>query len=241
MISNISYQLSCFADYSFMEYNKEDVVKLLEGFKFIELVPHLVKEINPNGSVSQRMHFTAEDKLGQYQIFLNSERIDISITSIIKTGFTESDIPKISSILEKILSNIYSIYGKKFSLPYRLAWTTDYVYIDNTDEEKSAYKNKFLREIRFFKKNPSKDMIARFATQRKVVINKRPENLNVLATINYVVFESSHELKFEGYKINYDINSSQWDRNNRFDLMSVSGFIKIAIKLQKEINKDILP
>ncbi len=238
-IANIVCKLSSFANYTDLNYDKDDVIKILGAFDDPSLAPSVVSEFRADGVVKQRMHFTAQNGLSFFQI--NSDRIDIQMTSNEKSGFSVDKLPEVRCYLCETLEKLYGVFSDRAPIPYRLAWNTSYVYFEITSEQKDEYRNKFLRELDFFKDNRLDDTIIRYAGRREALIRKATEKLNVLATINSFLAEPGTENAIDGFKIDYDINTWQGNRRNRFCIESFAEFIEKAVIIEGELNKELLP
>ena len=240
MLANIQYRLSCFADYSVLSYNKEDLIAILNQFSDVVLTPSTFKEVLANGLVSQRMQFVSSN--GLLSINIGAGRIDVQITSNEKSGFAREQTDDIGAKLFDYLKRLLLRLGDKVSYPNRLAWYTTYVYFDLSETDNVAFRNRFLHELEFFKNNRLDDMIAQYGGRRVIDFSGRTEKINILTTINrYYSQAVVPNVEIEGYQIDYDINTWQGDMRNRFDLNAVNDFICKAIMLQKELDKEVLP
>lgn len=238
-VANIIYKLSSFADYNILDYNKDDVIKILGAFDDPTLAPGIATEIRVDGLVKQRMQFTAQN--GLFQMAVNSGRIDIQLVSNEKYGFLSEKLPVIKKQLTDSLVRLYEIFGSRAPIPHRLAWNTSYVYFEIDDNEKNEYRNKFLRELDFFKENRLDDTVIRYAGQRISAIGSTNERVNVLVTINSYVTDPGIDIEINGFKIDYDINTWQGNRRNRFEVKSFSEFVERASEIQNALNEEILP
>lgn len=239
MLSNVNYRLTCFADYSLLEYNKADVISILNAFDSVVLTPAVIDEISLSGLKSQRMQFASQD--GLLLININSNRIDIQIMSKEKTGFAESEIESIKINLCSYIEKLYTVFAERVPLPNRLAWFTIYVYFETTKDERKAFRNKFLKPLKFFNKDRLDDLFIRYGAKRNVMIGKRDERLNVMTTVKHLQIGTMQEEKFNGYQIEYDINTWQFNIINRFSMDDFSEFCNKAIKIQDELNREVLP
>lgn len=239
MVSNITYKLSVFSDYLRFSYNKDDLISILGAFDEVPLAPAVFQEWLPNGTVSQRMQFSANN--GLLLITVLTERIDIQITSNRKDGFTEPELNNVKTKLLDYMNIMLEIASNKAEKPYRLAWFTTYVYFEQSEQAKKDYRNKFLKTLDFFETNPLNDMVVRYGAQRCVKIGDVEETLNVLLTINRHFMELGPEMRVDGYKADYDINTWQENSKNRFDVSDVKSFVEKAYSLQLELDKEVLP
>lgn len=239
MVSNITYKLSCFADYSQLKYNKEDIITILKAYDNVILTPSIITEMLQNGEVSQRMQFSAQG--GLLMITILSQRIDIQITSNDKNGFTDEDVSKVHANLLDNMKKILSIFGDRIADPYRLAWFTSYVYFELTDEEKTNFRNKFLNELEFFREGRLDDINVVYGARRNIKIADREERLNVLTTIFGYLTDVGTDEEVNGFRIDYDINTWQGNRKNRFTHKDIEEFISGSLNIQYSLNKEILP
>ena len=239
LVANIMYKLLTFANYSMLSYNKEDVNKILNIFDDVTIAPFVVTETRQDGISSQRMHFVSQD--GLFVVQINTDRIDISLYSNQKEGFSDEERKDAQRNLITTITNLYDIFLKRASIPHRLAWITSYVYFDINDEEIKLFRQKFLKDLDFFKDTNVNDNIARYAKQDNIQINDNNERINILATINSYVSSNRPEFEVNGFKIDYDINTWQGNGANRFSISSIPQFIDCALIIQTELNKEILP
>ena len=238
-VANIVCKLSSFANYNELDYNKDDVIKVLNTFDDPTIAPGMISEIRTDGVVKQRMQFVAQN--GLFFIVINSDRIDIQLTSNEKMGFPWENLGAVKEMLVDSMEKLYSIFSERAPIPYRLAWNTSYVYFEINDEEKNAYRNKFLKELDFFKDNRLDDTVIRYAGQKEASISGRDERLNVLATINSYITDPGTAIEVNGFRIDYDINTWQGNRRNRFEVGSFSEFVDTAIEIQGKLNEEFIP
>lgn len=239
MISNITYRLSCFSDYSLLAYNKKDVIAILEKFDELDLAPTIAQEIQQDGTVSQRMQFLANG--GSVFIAIHSDRIDIQLTSNDKAGFSCDKAEQVKNDLCKYMSRLFEVYSDRISDSYRIAWFTSYIYFEIDKKQKEVYRNKFIKELPFFMENRLDEFLARYGARRSVDIGGNLENLNIIATIQQYATNMGPDKVVDGFKIDYDINTWQFDKRNRFSPKAFEPFSDAALKLQKELDKEVLP
>ena len=120
-------------------------------------------------------------------------------------------------------------------------WFTSYVYFEQTEEEKKKYRNKFLNELEFFKEGRLDDINAVYAARRDIRIGEREERLNVLTTISRYLAGVGTDKEVDGFQIDYDINTWQGNRKNRFSAEEIEEFISGSFDIQNSPNKEILP
>ena len=234
MIANVILRLSCFSDYSVLSYNKDDVISILSTINELNLAPSLIQEVLPNGQVSQRMQFVSQN--GLLVITIGTGRIDIQRSSDEKAGFASENLNSIGGDLNSLMLSILSIFSSRVSLPNRLAWFSTKMYYDISEEEKKEFRDKFIKRLSFFDENRLDDMTVRYGAKRIITIGDRQEKTNVLTTINQ--FSSvGNAIDIDGYQIDYDINTWQGNRINRFRDNDLFLFIENAIAIQQELDR----
>ena len=239
MISNILYKLSSFADYSLLSYNKDDIIAVLNAFDDMTFVPSVIQEILPTGETRQRMQFLPQG--GLILITILSERIDIQITSNDKTGFPNEKVSEVTDTLIHYMNIVLSVFAKRISDPYRIAWFTSYVYFEIDELEKAAFRNRFLHELDFYKSNRLEDTIARYAAYRIEKVNGEEEKINVVTTINNYTAGIGTDKEVKGFQIDYDINTWQGNKKSRFTKESIEAFSSKAWNIQTKLNEEVLP
>ena len=237
MFSNVIYKLSTFSDYSSISYNQDDTFTFIKSLSDFNLVPSIYQEILPNGSLSRRLHFLGNNGL---LIMINSGRIDIQLTSDKKEGFDKEAISSIKEIFMKIYNCIFSLWGEIVSNPNRLAWYTSCVYFEITENQKADYRNRFLKEISFFKEDRLDDMIVRYATRKDANIQDLNEKINIITTINRIEENLDSDAPIDGYRIDYDINTWQNNKRNRFSCENIETFMNISTDLQQKLDEEFL-
>lgn len=237
--ANIYYKLSCFGDYSSITYNKSDVIRVLGEFDNPTFAPSVIQEIAPSGTVSQRMQFSTQN--GLFVININSTRIDVTVTSAKKNGFSGHEKSKAKDDLYESMVKILDIINDRVDKPNRLAWNLAYTVFDLTEEEKTKYISKFLKPIDYFKEDPLDDVLIRYSTRKEYALGDQQERINILTTI--VNFISAPETvdEIKGFKIDYDINTWQDNKKSRFEPKTIKAFIEKSIEIQNKLNEVMLP
>ena len=244
MFSNVIYKLSTFSDYSSISYNQDDTFTFIKSLSDFNLVPSIYQEILPNGSLSRRLHFLGNNGL---LIMINSGRIDIQLTSDKKEGFDKEAISSIKEIFIKIYNCIFSLWGEIVSNPNRLAWYTSCVYFEITENQKADYRNRFLKEISFFKEDRLDDIKIGSGQYNKkgeeIKIYKYQdlnEKINIITTINRIEENLDSDAPIDGYRIDYDINTWQNNKRNRFSCENIETFMNISTDLQQKLDEEFL-
>ena len=238
MIANVLYRFSIFADFQFITYNKQNIIKLLKVFDNEEFLPSVIQELLPTGVIAQRIQLIAKD--GFSSITFLSERIDIQIIASRKEGFNNVEIKSNKDLLANYMKTIYDVFSDVIPEANRLAWIVDYVNFELTSEQKSLFKNRFQKELPFFKEGETEDMLIRYSAKKRSSVNNKEEVFNVITTIGKWLTNPQTELEIDGYKIEYDINTDGNNKKNRFDKESFDDFISKASAFQEEMNKEFV-
>lgn len=238
MISNISYKLSLFADYMDIAYTNENIFKIMSVFTGENILPGVISEVMQNGNTSKRLQFVSEN--GAIVVTILSSRIDVEITSLDKSGFTGEEIEQLSEKLQEIIVKIYKAFSDKIPDANRLAWFVTYMNFELSSEEKKNYRNMFVKQIPFYESNMTDEFMVRYSGTKDITINGILENVNAITTISYIVFNQGIDAEIDGYKIDFDINTWQGNRKNRFNTDNLSEFVNEARKVQSELEVDFI-
>ena len=238
IIANMFYRLAAFGDFSRLDYNKENLFAVMNTFSE-PVTPRIVQEQHPDGTVKQRMQIILKN--GMAMMTIGSGCIDIQYTTNKKAGFTSNELPAIRKDMSDAIEKVFMAFSNQASKPCRLAWNTTYMCFDMTDEERETYRNKFLHEPDFFRENRTNDTMIRYGCQKTVMINDKEEKMNAIVTVGDNGFDLGAGITVNGYKIDYDINTWQGDRNYRFDPEDFSAFVEKSAEIQKEMDEEMLP
>lgn len=237
MLSNISYKLSTFADYSSLSYSKDKLVTMLNAFPSIPLIPNIIQGINGTGHQTQRMRFSTNDGL---TIALLEERIDVCIVSQDIAGFSSDEVQKVQDRLVCIMKAIFEAFDC-ITMSNRMALYVEYVYFDLTDEQKNNYRDKFLNKVKYYSDKLVDEFAARYVGRITKKIDGNDEIVNVITSIDYWL---SNLLKSDkpvsGYHIDMDINTFQDNRKYRFGVEALSDFMNEANAVRKELEKEFI-
>jgi len=239
MIANIGYRFTTFADYSMLGFSQENMNKIFKACEGIELIPSVIQELAPEIGNSQRMRFITNTGLS---IAIMSNRIDIDILSRKKEGFSEEEICKISVLLLKIMSSIYSAFDYEIQNANRLAWCKTCICLDLSQDYKKKFREHFLKPINFYKDILTDEFSVQYCGRKLVKISNNSlteENINILTTINKNSYPDGFN-EADCYIINFDINTVPENKKNRFDVDSFQSFVKKAQEIQNELEVDFL-
>lgn len=238
MISNISYKLSTFADYSNISYTSENMMKVMRAFEGLELLPGIAQEISADGNTSRRIQLTSAN--GALTITVYSNRMDAEITSLEKTGFSENEKEKLLPELCELIICMYDEFKQIMPIPNRLAWFTSYVNFELDGEKKKKFREKFIKPTHFYESNLTDEFMVRYAGRENVKINESEEKMNFITTISRWLTDQGTNMEVDGYRIDFDINTWQENRKNRFYNEDIKAFVEKSIAFQKCLEEDFI-
>lgn len=238
MVSNISYKLSAFADYTNISCTSENIMKIISAFKGIDFLPNVISEMLSDGNVSQRIQLRIAS--GGLSVTILSERIDIELSSGRKEGFSADEKKSLQKELYQMLSTVYQVFDEVIPIANRVAWFVSYVLFEIGDNEKQEYINRFLKKPAFYQANSTDDLLVRFSGREESLIAGRKENINVITTISRLLSDPGAPVEIDGYKIDFDINTWQENRKNRFDCPNIEDFIAVAYGYQNKLEADFI-
>ena len=147
MIANVMCRLSAFADYSILTYDSKDVTKVMNAFDKYNFAPSQIQEVSSQGFITQRMGFS--DMKNHISVVINEQRMDLTRVAGDKQGFNGKDLIETNELFLEIYRVLYDIFKDRAPIPHRLAWYTNYVIFEMTDEKKKEFRDKFLKELVF--------------------------------------------------------------------------------------------
>ena len=238
MIANISYKLSAFADYTDISYTSENVLKIITALKEMDLLPGVVQEILVDGNASRRIQLTSVN--GDLVVTIFSSRIDAEITSLNKSGFADKERKELIPQLCGIIRTLFEVFGETIPIANRLAWFVSYVNFEIDAEEKKSFREAFLKPISFYESNATDEFMVRYSGREQVQLDNFEETLNILTTITRFLANQGTNVEIDGYKIDFDINTWQKNRKNRFDGNTVISFVEKATEFQEKLEADFI-
>lgn len=139
-----------------------------------------------------------------------------------------------------MLSTVYQVFDEVIPIANRVAWFVSYVLFEIGDNEKQEYINRFLKKPVFYQANSTDDLLVRFSGREESLIAGRKENINVITTISRLLSDPGAPVEIDGYKIDFDINTWQENRKNRFDCPNIEDFIAVAYGYQNKLEADFI-
>lgn len=238
MVSNTVYRLVLFADYSNIVYSTENINSLnrmfSEEYRYFPL-----KEILADGSPYNGIMLSGEVNLPIVKI--SSQRIDVVFGSDRLEGFDEEKQKNVKKIMVETLKKVYDTFDKVLQDGNRISWISSYVYFDQSEEEKNAFKRRFLRELECYNDISTSEFVARYAGLDHRVVLDADEEINIVSTIKrrFPFGDEGFAAKVDGYDLDIDINTVVKNKRNRFSKNTFELFVDEVDEIQKKIAGEI--
>ena len=97
-----------------------------------------------------------------------------------------------------------------------------------------------MKPISFYESNATDEFMVRYSGREKVQLDNFEETLNILTTITRFLANQGTNVEIDGYKIDFDINTWQKNRKNRFDGNTVISFVEKATEFQEKLEADFI-
>ena len=234
MLSNMLYQFSIFADYSNLDF-----LKILSSFGKLSLVPNVVSRSDDDGRICTGMSFSTS----QMPFFIRTfpDRIDVLHIAERKEGFEAQEQGEICERLRSSMHTIENIFSEIIQLANRMAWYTEYVYFGIDYETRMKFKNRFLKDIDFYREKTQPEFMVRYVGKDEKSVNGVNERINIVTSIENWRQNILPVISFsEGYKISIDINTIWENKKNRFSGQNYDDFINVAIDIQNSVKGSVL-
>ena len=82
-------------------------------------------------------------------------------------------------------------------------------------------------------------MLARYAVRKEHSVNKKSEKINILTTVSRWESNAGNDWALDGYNVEMDINTWQYNKVNRFGEDDIVDFIRVAEEYQEEIRSEV--
>ena len=231
-------RLTCFGDYSRIEYSKDAVLSLsnLIPNYFPSLVQEsIVDELGPRNL--NRIQLRTPD--GLRTITILSNRIDV------ERRYAISEMPKdnlndIETMKQEMTIILNSLQPNLITKSFRLAYFVSYYIFDMPKDKYLDYCKKFLTIPKFYNDCLRDEFIVRYVGSLSKIINGTNQDINAITTINKIIPIVQNEKVYDGYSVSFDINTSPVDNSFRFGPQEFIDFVEIALDIKKEMIGDFL-
>jgi hypothetical protein len=246
MLHEMLFKASVFGDFDNIKPTPEVIMVLVNEFAEFEVIPSTFTETNsgiPVISVTNilppvtknRLRLTSESE--GMDIFIFSYRIDISFQPKDFIGFSDEQIRSLMEKTETIFEQLLNKYTKSAS---RLALNTTTLLIDLQDAQRSVFLDKFIANKSYFS-NPL-EWSTRLMKRESIELNKNQDMLNIIANIATTIGQEGKDNKlrdFNGFSIEFDINTIAENTAPRFTLPEIRDFLGHTVGLKKRVLSDL--
>lgn len=239
MLSNISYKFSAIADFSSIQYNQDTLLKLLQGFEGENWVPNMMQMPTPNGYVTGGgIQLFSEQN--NRNITLMPNRFDVQWSAEQKQGFVIEEQETAFREMPEQMKRLYGILGDGIPEAMRLAWDVVYAYFEIDEETRKQFRSRFLKDTSFYAEHAVDEFAANYVARTEADIAGSKENINVVTNMNRWFPEAGMGFRVDGYRIEFDINTDQWNKKTRFAPEMFGEFVAKAVEIQRLLEKEVL-
>jgi hypothetical protein len=246
MFHEMIFKASIFGDFDNIKPTPEAIMALVKEFAEFEVIPSTFTETNSGIPVlsvpnilppvtKNRLRLTSESE--GMDIFIFSNRIDIGFNPKEFIGFSDEQIRNLMKKTEIIFEQLLNKYTKSAS---RLALNTTTLLIDLQDEQRSAFLRKFITDKSYFS-NPI-EWSTHLMKRESIKLNENHDTLNVIANIAAAIGQEGKDNEsrdFNGFSIDFDINTAAENTAPRFTLPGIRDFLDQAVDLKKRLLSDL--
>jgi len=221
MLTNISYKVSAFADFSMLEPAPATVIDLLQDFTDYNLMPAVTDNLQIGSMTMPNFVFALEQNYKKIAIFNN--RIDFLCIAKESEGFNNENIHQMTNQASDIIGRVLSKCGDK---SHRLGIYKEFIlYKLNSEKNKLFTKEKF-GFIPYYKDSEIIECGLRTVARECIKIQDNMEELcNIITTLNRISgLEDPQQTAIDGYKIDFDLNTYQGNTTARFEKESLISF-----------------
>jgi hypothetical protein len=246
MFHEMIFKASIFGDFDNIKPTPETIMDLVKEFEEFGIIPSTFTETKsgiPILSVTNilppvtknRLRLTSESE--GMDIFIFSYRIDVNFEPKDFTGFSDEQIPKLIDKIKIIFEQLLKKYTKSAS---RLALNTTTLLIDLQEEQKRIFLGKFIPNKNYFS-NPL-EWSTHLMKREPIELNKSQEMFNIIANIATAIGQEgkdneSHD--FDGFSIDFDINTIAENTAPRFTSPEIEYFLVHAVDLKNSLISDL--
>lgn len=247
MLHEMFFKTSVFGDFDNIKPTPEVIVALVSEFADFEVIPSTFTETNsgiPVSSVTNilppvvtknRLRLSSENE--GMDIFIFSNRIDIGFGPKVFAGFSEDQIRGLMTTAETVFERLFIKYIKSAS---RLALNTATLLIDLQDEQRIAFLRKFITDKSYF--SDPLEWSTHLMKREPIKLNENPDTLNVIVNIATTIGQEGKDDKlrdFNGFSIDFDINTAVENTAPRFTLPEIKDFLNQTVDLKKKLISDL--
>jgi hypothetical protein len=245
MLHEMIFKVSIFGDFDNITPTPEAIMALVNEFEEFEVIPSTFTETNsgiPVLSVANilpsmtknRLRLSSENE--RMDIFIFSNRIDIGFNPKDFIGFSDEQICNLMTKTETIFERLLIKYTKSAS---RIALNTATLLIDLQDEQRSAFLHKFIMDKSYF--STPLEWSTHLMKRETIKLNGNQDTLNIIVNIATAIGQESKDSKpreFNGFLIDFDINTVAENTAPRFTLPEIRNFLDQTVDLKRKLISD---
>ncbi len=222
MLSNISYKVSAFADFTGLEPNPQSVIDILQEFNDYGMMPAVADGFEFGNMPAPKLYFALEQN--RKKITINDDRIDYLCIANTEEGFGSEDIAQMTEQATDIIGRFLRKYEKK---AYRLAIYKEYMLFKLTKEQSRKFAKDKFGTMPYYKDADIVECSSRVVARDTIKVQEEPELSNIITMINRVDFERMeglHSVMMDGFKLDFDLNTFQGNMVPRFEQEHIIDF-----------------
>jgi len=232
------HQVSIFGEFSDIVPTSETILSILNSFKGKDFIPGTVREIAKIGTGNEiRLQLATQNK--EWLVNFLTNRIDIEKNPIEGDG---DNIGNIQNFVEEAVDICKRII-KAFKIKsYRLSLITTGMLDDMNSSKLDAIYIKLFNPISYYRKNIPFEWNFRTGANTEITIKNKKERLNVLTSLNRIhglIIHQDVTQNFDRIEIQFDINTTHENKNQRFNINSIIEFLNQAIEIRTQLITDI--
>ena len=241
MISNITYRLIAFADYSNIRFNNDTAASFSTEFSENNYRFGQIFDPMPAGQLVPGFMLMPNGNGECPIISIFPGKVDIRVGSTKKEGFSSGEQRRFCSVLCEYLDRIYGTFEGKLQDPNRLALITEYVYFEIDREKKALFRDKFIHAPSYYDGKLTDELFVRIFGKEKRIINDIEEDINCVTTIDRWLPGGGigPTASVDGYRVELDLNTASDNKRNRFSRDSIIEFVDQMQGIKEELFKEI--
>lgn len=235
----LKYQATIFGNFNDIEPTTENISKLINMFNDKKLLPGTFKEISLQAMNNPVLRLRFSSPNNEWRINFATDRIDIEKNPIELKGENLGKIENFLNESNDIFFRLLSEYKKK---AYRVALITSGLFKEMNNEKLETIYKKIFQPIEFYQNNLPYEWNSRSVSKYELEIEKVTELLNVITSLNRIQGQmelSDSILKFNRIEVAFDINTTQDNKEPRFDMNFINDFFYKVNNIRTKILQNI--
>jgi hypothetical protein len=241
--TNLKYQAVIFVINEDIIPNAKVIQKLMgEVFDGFDLIPNTFFEVsNLNPQPAARLRFASVNN--EWSISFGSNRLDIEKLPVDPKGENLGELKSFCETTVKIIERLFAVFPKKAN---RLSLVTEGLFKELPEDILYKIYCKLFTPPKILVENKPTEWNFRSVVKLTKSISNKQEEVNFIGGINRVTGSVLNLVNFnttnfiDKIQLTTDINTSQHDKEFRFDTESVKDFYSNVHLWTEELRKEIL-